>query len=58
MGYVVCHGVSDAERWGWDFWVENPPEAPQVIYKAACVDFKLQQPRERITNVSSKYRRT
>jgi hypothetical protein len=40
MGYVVC--VSDAGRWVWDFWVENPPEAPQVIYKAACVDFKLQ----------------
>jgi hypothetical protein len=44
---VVC--VSDAERWVWDFW----PEAPQVIYKAACVDFKLQQPLERTTNVSN-----
>jgi hypothetical protein len=56
MGYVVY--VSDAGRWVWDFWVENPPEALQVIYKAACADFKLQQPLERTTNVSSKYRRT
>jgi hypothetical protein len=56
MGYVVC--VSDAERWGWDFWVENPLEAPQVIYKAACVDFKLQQTLESTTNISSKCRRT
>ncbi len=40
MGYVVC--VNDTGRWVWDFWVENPPEAPQVIYKTACVDFKLQ----------------
>jgi hypothetical protein len=56
MGYVAC--VSDAERWVWDFWVENPPEAPQGTYKAACVDFKLQQSLKRTTNVSSKYRRT
>jgi hypothetical protein len=56
MGYVVC--VSDAGRWVWDFWVENPPETSQVIYKAACVDFKFQQPLERTTNVSSKCRRT
>jgi hypothetical protein len=56
MGYAVY--VSDAGRWVWDFWVENPPEALQVIYKAACVDFKLQQPLERTTNVSSKCRRT
>jgi hypothetical protein len=54
--YVVC--VSDAERWGWNFWVENPSEAPQVTYKAACVDFKLQQPLERTSNVSSRCRRT
>jgi hypothetical protein len=38
MGYAVC--VSDAGRWVWDFWVETPPETPQVIYKAVCVDFK------------------
>jgi hypothetical protein len=56
MGYAVC--VSAAERWVWDFWVENPTEAPQVIYKAACVDFKLQQSRERTTNASRKCRRT
>jgi hypothetical protein len=56
MGYAVC--VSDAGRWVWDLCVENPPEAPQVIYKAACVDFKLQQSLERTTNVSSKCRRT
>jgi hypothetical protein len=56
MGYEVC--VSATERWVWDFWVENPPETPQVIYKAACVDFKLQHPPERTTNDSSKYRRT
>jgi hypothetical protein len=40
IGYVAC--VSDAERWVWDFWAEIPPEAPQVTYKAACLDFKLQ----------------
>jgi hypothetical protein len=40
MGYAVC--VNDTGRWVWDFWVENPPETPQVIYKTACVDFKLQ----------------
>ena len=56
MGYVAC--VSDAERWVWDFWAENPREAPEVTYKAACVDFKLQQPLERTTSVSSKCRRT
>jgi hypothetical protein len=56
MGYEVC--VSDAWRWVWDFWVENPSETPQVIYKAACVDSKLQQSLERKTNVSSKYRKT
>jgi hypothetical protein len=27
MGYVAC--VSDAERWAWDFWVENLPQSPQ-----------------------------
>ena len=56
MGYVVY--VSDAGRWVWDFWVENPPEALQVIYKATCVDFKIQQALEGTTNVSSKCRRT
>ncbi len=56
MGYAVC--VSDAGRWVWDFWVENPPEAPQVNYKTVCVDFKLHQPLEHTTNVSSKCRRT
>jgi hypothetical protein len=50
--------VSDAERWAWDFWVETPLEAPQVTYKAACVDFKLQQPLERITSASRKCKRT
>ena len=49
MGYVAC--ISDAERWVWDLWAETPLEAPQVIYKAACVDFKTQQPLERTTNV-------
>jgi hypothetical protein len=56
MGYVAC--VSDAERWAWDFWAENPLEAPQGTYKAACVDFKLQQPLERTTSVFSKCKRT
>jgi hypothetical protein len=56
MGYAVC--VSDVGRWVWDFSVENPPETLQVIYKAVCVDFKIQQPLERTTNVSSKCRRT
>jgi hypothetical protein len=56
MGYVDC--VSDAERWVWDFWVENLPEAPKVTYKAVCVDFKLQQSHQCTTNVSSKCRRT
>jgi hypothetical protein len=56
MGYAVC--VSYAGRWVWDFWVENPTETPQVNYKAVCVDFKIQEPLERTTNVSSKYRRT
>jgi hypothetical protein len=56
MGYAVC--VSYAGRWVWDFWVENPTETPQVTYKAVCVDFKIQEPLERTTNVSSKYRRT
>ncbi len=40
MGYMVC--VSDAERWVWDSWVENPTEVPHVTNKTACVDFKLQ----------------
>jgi len=56
MGYVAS--VSDAERWVWDFWAENPPEAPQVTCKAACADFKPQQSLERTTSVSSKCRRT
>jgi hypothetical protein len=54
MGYVTC--VTDTARWVWDFWVENLPEAPQVTCKTACVDFKLQQPLECSTNVSSKCR--
>ena len=53
---MVC--VRDAERWAWDFWAENLPEAPQVTYKATHVDSKLQQPLEHTTSVSSKCRRT
>jgi hypothetical protein len=56
MGYVDC--ARDAERWVWDFWVENLTETPKVTYKAVCVDFKIQQSLERTTNVSSKCRRT
>jgi hypothetical protein len=50
MGYVAY--VSDEGRWAWDFWAETPLEAPQVIYKTACVDFKLQQTLGRITSAS------
>ena len=56
MGYVVC--ASDAERWVWGSWVENPTESPQVIYKPECVDFKFQETLKSTTNVSNKYRRT
>ena len=56
MGNVVC--LNDTERWTWDFWSENPPETPQVTYKGAYVDSKLQLPLEDTTSVPIKCRRT
>ena len=54
----ICGLCKECREMGLGLLGGKPPESPQVIYKAACVDFKLQQPLERTTNVSSKCRRT